>query len=232
MAEYGAVTLEEITRFMAERGLLLGQALEPRPPGWVSTATHAQLRGYLSEREVSERKRRLFACACCRSAWALLGDDRSRQAVEVAERCADGQASLAELQQARLAAYYATREDRSDAVRAAYYAVIDDARLAAEHASFRARRADWEARQLAWLRDLLGGPGSPPGLESVRAWNSGCVVKLSRAMYEERRFEDLPVLADALEEAGCTDAEVLTHCRLPGDHVRGCWVVDLLLGRR
>jgi hypothetical protein len=186
---------------------------------------------YFDEVEVSERKRRLFACACCRSVWDLLGDERSRRAVEVAERYADGQASLAELQEARVAAHFATREDRADAVRAAYYAVVDDARLAAEHASFRARPADWDVRQAAWLRDLLGGQGRPPGLDSVRAWNGGCVVKLARAVYQERRFQDLPVLADALEEAGCTDTEILTHCRQPGDHVPGCWLVDLLLGK-
>jgi hypothetical protein len=54
---------------------------------------------------------------------------------------------------------------------------------------------------------------------------------LAQAIYDERAFEHLPVLADALEEAGCTDAAILGHCRQPGPHARGCWVVDLLVGR-
>jgi hypothetical protein len=56
-------------------------------------------------------------------------------------------------------------------------------------------------------------------------------AKLARSIYQEERFHDLPVLADALEEAGCTDADILAHCRQPGSHVRGCWVVDAILGK-
>jgi hypothetical protein len=62
-------------------------------------------------------------------------------------------------------------------------------------------------------------------------WNDGAVVKLAESIYTERAFDRLPILADALEDAGCTDAAVLDHCRGPGPHVRGCWVVDLVLGK-
>jgi hypothetical protein len=62
-------------------------------------------------------------------------------------------------------------------------------------------------------------------------WNSGTIPKLAQAIYDERRFANLPILADALEEAGCDSADILFHCRQPGEHVRGCWVVDLLLGK-
>jgi ATP-dependent Clp protease ATP-binding subunit ClpA len=58
----------------------------------------------------------------------------------------------------------------------------------------------------------------------------GTVVQIARAIYAERRWQDLPVLADALEEAGCADREILDHCRRPGEHGRGCWVIDLFLG--
>jgi len=64
------------------------------------------------------------------------------------------------------------------------------------------------------------------------AWNSGAVAKLAAAINEGRRFADLPILADALEESGCADAAILAHCRGGGEHVRGCWVVDLLTGRQ
>jgi hypothetical protein len=63
------------------------------------------------------------------------------------------------------------------------------------------------------------------------AWNDGTIVKLAQAIYDERAFDRLPVVADALEEASCTNADILAHCRGPGPHVRGCWAVDLILGK-
>jgi hypothetical protein len=62
------------------------------------------------------------------------------------------------------------------------------------------------------------------------SWRTPEALAVARTAYEERHFEDLPLLADALEEAGCTDEAILAHCRGPGPHVRGCWVVDLVLG--
>ena len=56
-------------------------------------------------------------------------------------------------------------------------------------------------------------------------------MALARTIYEERAFDGMPVLSDALEEAGCNDADILDHCRQAGPHVRGCWVVDLILGK-
>jgi hypothetical protein len=58
------------------------------------------------------------------------------------------------------------------------------------------------------------------------------VLHLATAIYEESAFDRLPILADALEEAGCTDVELLGHLRGPGPHVRGCWVVDLITGKK
>jgi hypothetical protein len=82
------------------------------------------------------------------------------------------------------------------------------------------------------LRDLLGNPFRPVSADPAwLTWNGGTVRQLAEVIYEERRFVDLPILADALEEAGCTDEDILSHCRGPGEHVRGCWVLDLLLGK-
>jgi hypothetical protein len=64
-----------------------------------------------------------------------------------------------------------------------------------------------------------------------RTWHGGLVVSMAQRIYDCRDFTEMPVLADALEEAGCTDADILGHCRSGGEHVRGCWVVDLLLGK-
>jgi hypothetical protein len=89
-------------------------------------------------------------------------------------------------------------------------------------------KAEKVAQCLLW-RDVSGNPFRPITLDP--AWKTPAVVQLARSLYEERRFEDLPILADALEEAGCQDAAALGHCRGPGPHVRGCWVLDLLLGK-
>jgi hypothetical protein len=76
----------------------------------------------------------------------------------------------------------------------------------------------------------LGNPFCPVTVEP--ACRTRTVVAIARTIYEERTFESLPILADALEEAGCTNTDILAHCRQPGEHVRGCWVDDLLLGKK
>ncbi len=83
-----------------------------------------------------------------------------------------------------------------------------------------------------YLRDIFGNPFRPVILDSFwLAWNDGAIRKMAHSIYDDRAFDRLPLLADALEDAGCTDADILSHCRTPGEHVRGCWVVDLLLGK-
>jgi hypothetical protein len=83
------------------------------------------------------------------------------------------------------------------------------------------------------LHCIFGNPFRPPPsvADSVRSWNQNTIPKLAQAIYDERAFDRLPILADALEDAGCHDADILGHCRQPGPHVRGCWAVDLLLGK-
>jgi hypothetical protein len=88
------------------------------------------------------------------------------------------------------------------------------------------------AIQASLMRDILGNPFrlamiSPCWL----TWNGGTIPKLAEGIYTDRAFDRLPILADALEDAGCDNADILAHCRGPGPHVRGCWVVDLLLGK-
>jgi hypothetical protein len=91
-------------------------------------------------------------------------------------------------------------------------------------------RPELDARQAELVRDLFGDPFCPaPALEP--AWRSETVLRVAQAIYTERRWTELPVLADALEEAGCSDAVLLAHCRGGGEHARGCWLVDLLLAR-
>jgi hypothetical protein len=206
-----------------------------------------------------DRKLRLFACACVRRVWDFLDDPRSRMAVEVAERFADGGATWTELGVAFHAAWTAGRRfaghtgvAEAAALECAYHDSFAAARnaslAAAEAAAWSAHRdaagaagvydaladalAAAQADQCALLRELVGNPFRPVNLsEVVLGWNDATVPRLAGMIYAGPHWDDLPVLADALEEAGCSDAAVLAHCRGGGEHVRGCWVIDLLLAK-
>jgi hypothetical protein len=95
---------------------------------------------------------------------------------------------------------------------------------------------DFQVNPAHWLRCIFGNPFRPVSL--APAWLTPAVLKLAQAAYDDRILPPghldntrLAVLADALEEAGCTDPDILSHVRGPGPHVRGCWPVDLLLGK-
>jgi hypothetical protein len=207
--------------------------------------------------KADDRKLRLFSCACCRRAWGLMADARHRKAVEAAERFSDGLTSEAEFAEAMQPVadlwgdipshqdnhwgpseylLAATRhvETGGGAPWAAGFAAGALACLAGADGDpswFAARRAE-EAIQCELLRDVIGDPSRPFHL--APAWLSGegiAAVELARAIYEVGHFERLPELAEALEKAGCRDRAVLHHCQEPGRHVRGCWVLDALLGR-
>jgi hypothetical protein len=185
------------------------------------------------------RKFRLFACAAVRVVWEQVADVRARQAIEVAERFAEGLAGAKELIAARVAALQLSAVTCGPVqlvYKAAHKAAGWDAALAAEDAAADLRRFEKGAgrAQSALLRDMFGPlPFRLVSLDpSWLSWNEATVPKLVNSIAEERRPEGLPVLADALEEAGCDNADVLTHCRGPGEHVRGCWVIDLVLGRQ
>jgi hypothetical protein len=99
-------------------------------------------------------------------------------------------------------------------------------------AAYRRAVAAKRGEQCSLLRDIFGNPFNtttlaPPWL----TWHGGLLDSMAQRMYDSRDFSDMPVLADALEEAGCQDQDILGHCRSGGEHVRGCWVVDLLLGK-
>jgi hypothetical protein len=96
-----------------------------------------------------------------------------------------------------------------------------------EHCPHRLRLDDVIHVCDAWVRLGATVPVDPAWL----AWNGGTVAKIAGGVQQDRAFDRLPILADALEEAGSTDLAILDHCRGPGPHFRGCWVVDLLLGK-
>jgi hypothetical protein len=206
----------------------------------------------------SDRKARLFSVAVCRRLWPLLTDWRSRRAVEVAEGFADGAPGGGELAGARRDADAAAGEailkvdgwdDAAMAAVAADASARSDpamARSVSYHAAVLgdhhnpANQQPRFAVQCYVLREILGNPFRPaPHLPApVLTWNGGAVVRLATAAYEERLLPQgtldpkrLAVLADALEEAGCNDAEILAHLRERGrDHYRGCWALDTIWG--
>jgi hypothetical protein len=192
-----------------------------------------------------ERKHCLFDAACLRRVWHLLRDGRSRQAIESLERYADGGAGFEELltahDQADAACAGRVTKAESEAAWAACWATMhprEDPDLpsvnAADAVAFTVKRLRAEARaaeraaQAALLRDIFGNPFRPPPTVEP-CCRTPAVVALAKALYNERRFGDLPVLADALEEAGLADVELLGHLRGPGPHARGCFVLDALL---
>ena len=84
----------------------------------------------------------------------------------------------------------------------------------------------------ALIRDIFGNPFRPAAVDPAwLAWNDGAMRRIAQAIYEERAFDRMPRLADALEDAGCTVPDILDHCRSQAPHTRGCWVVDLVLGK-
>src|SRR5205807_20572 len=97
------------------------------------------------------------------------------------------------------------------------------------HAQADQVRAREEEVQSSLLRDIFGNPFSPVAFDP--RWLTTDVVALARGIYEDRAFDRLPLLADALMDAGCDSDDILSHCRSEGPHVRGCWVVDLVLGK-
>jgi hypothetical protein len=167
---------------------------------------------------LTERQMRLFAVACCRSIWPLL-DKPHRDVVEVAERYAEGRAR-GELVRARQAAWAASG---FTVQHAASNFPLHAATTCALFAGVRPGGPG--AADL--LREIVGNPFLPVTIEP--GWRTRAVIALARSIAVEERFDDLPILADALEEAGCHNRQLLHHCRQEGGHVRGCWAVDLLL---
>jgi hypothetical protein len=220
--------------------------------------------------KLSERKSRLFACACCRRIWPLLHDARARRAVKVAERFADGAATPTEKRNADKDAlkasrsanphyrnWWTARDSAELACLAASASISVD--LPADHRSlqaanfathaigrspasnFEAVRKSEQQAHCCLLRDIFG----PKTVREISidprwlSWNDDIVRKLALVIYDERIMPEgmldqsrLMILADALEEAGCDNEEILVHCRQTDIvHVRGCWLIDLLLNK-
>jgi hypothetical protein len=218
---------------------------------WLACTEPGRMLGFL-RRKASKRKLRLFACACCRRVWHLLTDERSQRAVEAAEQYADRAISKRQRKgaadaacdayiylEAMVADGYAAPSDFPPEEVGPFVAdwITHEADCAADCGLFLRWDEDDRKAQCHLLRCIFGNPFRP--VTADPAWLTPTVTSLAAAAYEERQLPighldvgRLGVLADALEDAGCGDADILAHCRGPGPHVRGCWVVDFILGKQ
>lgn len=188
---------------------------------WLNGRDPQRMLEYLRDK-VSDRKLRLLSCACVRAVWSPLPDQRCWQVVEVAESFADGLTGPERFAELLRVGY---PHGFSWPLKSrAYEAALAWTTVGRVH--FKPREA---ARVAPCIRCLFGNPFRPVSLDP--AWCSRTVRAVADAIYEERRFEDLPILADALEEAGCREPAVLEHCRCRGPHACGCWPVDLILSK-
>jgi hypothetical protein len=194
------------------------------------------------------RKLRLFSCACCQRILHFLPDVANKVLGEL-ESFIEGagytEAPFTEFDQARRSRYPKERTPDDGAWTALYCALHRrwsepyDESFAAERWRYAGRVAecatesacrDEKRTQSAILREIVGNPFRPVTIDP--AWQTVNVLALAQSIYTDRAFERMPILADALEDAGCTNADILDHCRRPGEHARGCWVVDLLLDKK
>jgi hypothetical protein len=203
---------------------------------WLTSADPMPMLDFLRGK-ASELKLRLFACACCRRVLHLMPDGRSRRALDTAELVAEGLAD--EVERKRVSetllgvghnhvGWALMPDPFVAAARGAFYTAgaVQSATRAGRRQE--ARRGE-ELAQVEVLRDIFEHPFRAVAVTPV--WLTSDVLLLARTMFDSRDYSAMPILADALQDAGCDNEDVLNHCRGDGPHVRGCWVVDLVLGK-
>ncbi|HYT87935.1 MAG TPA: hypothetical protein VEL76_04390 [Gemmataceae bacterium] len=195
------------------------------------------------------RKLRLLACACCRRLGAILSREEGH-VLDVAEGLAEGCVDREEQKAVVAAAQRATTRYTEGAASVAVLATLRPNAANATHQALLYTFNSWardprtpgivhwqrgeeiDRFQSDLFREIFGNPFRPVTLNPAWVTRNGAAAKhLAQTIYDERRFDNLPILADALEDAGCDRADILDHCRSQKEHVCGCWVVDLLLGR-
>jgi hypothetical protein len=207
---------------------------------WLKCAVPQNMLAYLRRTQGSDRKLRLFGSAILHHHSELFSDEGSRRVLDANERFADGLAPWVDLiatisssERAlgwglrHLVASLATGDPRRLG-----WAVEEISRRQDREEVNRQARRQYRIIVCSLLREVFGNPFRPMAVDPRwLSWNGATVPRLAQDIYDDRDFDRLSVLADALEEAGCVSSEILAHCRAPGRHVRGCWVVDLLLGK-
>jgi len=195
------------------------------------------------------RKFRLYACGWCRRFWNNIQDRRLRNAVAITEEYADGLVNDTEFRTAKRQARAAYAQALTSQGELSWEASVASLVMHVMSRRFipgwnphrdsetgkRSENTEREVQELmrfqsGLLRDLFGPLAFRPITIDPR-WLTSTVIDLAQAIYDEHAFERMPILADALMDAGCDSEEIIAHCRSDGPHVRGCHVVDLLLGK-
>ncbi len=189
------------------------------------------------------RKLRLAGCAWWRRAYDHLAADELKRIINVAEQVAEGGASQKRLRKVLKYIDFAAVADASrytvgEDTASGWWSARCVAGLCAEEPSSWASAVVWgasllnDADRAAIIHDVFGNPYRPIAIKpSWRWWHDGTIVNIAAAIYDERSYRMLPILADALEDAGCDNGDILSHLRGSGPHVRGCWALDLILGK-
>ena len=185
------------------------------------------------------RRRVFFGAACCRLVWPWIEvDPRCVQMIDFIENQFDTELSKDERERLKFNVHMAAEEPEADTSDLQYIAanLVSNCEIPFNAIRYLLLRfkmwgdVSTRAAQISdIMRCIIGNPFRPVTL--LPEWRTSTVLALAEGIYAERAFDRLPILADALEEAGCDHADMLNHCRGPGAHVRGCWVVDLVLGK-
>jgi hypothetical protein len=206
-------------------------------PEWLECTDPTPMLEFLPD-NASDRKLRLFACACCRRVWSLIVSEPAKRVVEVVELHADGHATYQEVaataEDAILNTFsYDTGTYRANSAAEAVATVSNNTHsceIVARCAALAVGHGGHERlSQVTLIRCTFGNPFHPVIIDP--RWLTSTVVDLASAIYNEKAFDRMPILGDALMDAGCDNEEIIAHCRSEGAHVRGCWVVDLLLAK-
>jgi len=208
-------------------------------PEAMARAANEDLRSDYPHGPRTARKRTLFGAACCRLVWPhVVIDERCRKVVEYVETKFEQPLSDEEEEElfwdAKMAAEHPehnTPLPQQLAANLVYDAGDPAMVIGSILRCFEGWASPSERSRLVahLLRDIVGNPFRPATLDP--AWRTSTVLALASQMYGSRDFGAMPILADALQDAGCDTDDILDHCRGPGPHVRGCWVVDLVLGK-
>lgn len=187
--------------------------------------------------QMTPRKLRLLACACCRLVWDKLGSQASRNAVEVAELFAERLRGYVDLGMANGEALIAAQEAQlsfgdASSIPFEYRLTL----VASDTSDDEVRRGVPLLLRTPFtgtlLHELFGNPFRPCAVPPEwRTWHQGTVVQIAGQISKGRVWQVMPVLADALEDAGCDNVDILNHLRGSGPHTRGCWALDLILGK-
>jgi hypothetical protein len=188
----------------------------------------------------NRRRLRLVACACIRADWEI-APVGARKAIQAGEALADGELArdalaIAEEEAVRDFMDLSLPSDGREIARRAIWLVNQNARMALDQVLWEgiASAADGgnevRKRRATMILDIFGNPFRLVIVDP--SWRTSNVVTLAEAIYQDRSFDGMPILADALMDAGCNNDDILNHCRQPSEHVRGCWVLDLLTGRK